>query len=111
MSGEPTSGTSRHGRTVILGIGLIMLVGGLAPSLFAPHVPLVPLVVIGALVVSVLFEGRYRRAGSDAAPQGPDWAETAETFRDEESGGWVRVWQNRVTGERRYLPDSRSTNP
>lgn len=103
---NPSGGISRHGRTIILVIGLVVLCSGVVLCIAAPHAPGLPPLILGALITgSVLFEGRYRRANAGAAPQGPGWAETGEVFRDEESGGWVRVWANAGTGERRYVPE------
>ncbi|MBS0255539.1 MAG: hypothetical protein JSS36_10135 [Proteobacteria bacterium] len=84
---------------VALGAGLVLLGGvlhwqqpgsGIGPAL------------IGLLILgSALLEGRYR--GRAASP-GPGWEPTAELFRDDERGGWVRVWFNPATGERQYRP-------
>ena len=62
-------------------------------------------VLIGALILgSALLEGRYRGRSAPGTP-GPGWEATAERFRDDESGRWLRVWFNPATGERRYQPD------
>ena len=66
-----------------------------------------PPLVLGLLIVfSALFEGRYRRANSAVPPSGPGWQQTAETFRNEETGRMVTVWFNPATSERRYVEDS-----
>ena len=65
-----------------------------------------PTLVGGLLImVSAIFEGRYARANSTQRPAGADWQQTAETFRDEETGRMVTVWFNPHTAERRYVED------
>ena len=67
-----------------------------------------PPLVMGVLIVlSVIFEGRYRRANCAITPSGPDWQQTAETFRNDETGRMVKVWFNPATGERRYVEDAK----
>ena len=60
---------------------------------------------IGLLILlSALLEGRYR-GHSTPGTLGPGWEPTAERFRDDESGQWLRVWFHSASGERRYQPD------
>ena len=79
---------------VLVGTGLLILPNGAG---------LGPLLLGLVVLLTSLFEGRYRRIGSPEAPPGADWQPTGETFRDEESGQWVKVWFNPRTGERRYV--------
>jgi hypothetical protein len=85
-----------------LGAGLVLLGGWLhwqAPgSGWGPG-------GIGILILlSALLEGRYRGQSTPEAP-GPGWEPTAERFRDDEDGHWLRVWFHPASGERRYQPD------
>lgn len=96
---------SRYGRWAAILLGATLTALGVALLLAGPHGPGVPPLLIGLMTLaSVFFERRYRRAKADAAPSGPGWRATDETFRDEESGRWVRVWYNSASGERRYVP-------
>lgn len=79
---------------LLVGVGLVLLPNGAG---FAP------LIVGLAVLLSLVFEGRYRRIEDHRAPGGIGWQRTGETFRDEETGQWVNVWFNPGTGERRYL--------
>ena len=79
---------------VVLGLALCVLAQGGG----------VPFILFGTVIgASILFEGRYRGRGGDAAPSGPGWQATNETFRDDETGRMVQVWCNSQTGERRYV--------
>jgi hypothetical protein len=99
-----------RGRIVLLSIGVLLILFGLllqfrpdlAKGLLAPlqQPGTGPILLGAALVLSSLFEGRYRRP----APQGPGWEKTGEIFRDEDSGTWVQVWFHAESGERRYVP-------
>jgi hypothetical protein len=104
-------------RIVVIGIGALLILFGLllqfrpdlAAGLLAPLLQpgTAPILLGAALVLSSLFEGRYRRVADTPAPQGPGWEKTGETFRDEESGKWVQVWFHAESGERRYVPSER----
>jgi hypothetical protein len=60
------------------------------------------LIVIGALIViSLVFEGRYRAAQTAAGP----WQSTGEKFIDPGTGRMVEVDYDPQTGERRYRED------
>ena len=63
-----------------------------------------PILLGAALLLSGLFQARYRPLSAKRGLEGDGWEQTSETFRDEESGVWVRVWFNPASGERRYLP-------
>ncbi|MBU6268119.1 MAG: hypothetical protein KGN34_11305 [Sphingomonadales bacterium] len=81
---------------LLVGMGLMLLPNGAG---------LGPMLVGLAVLLSLVFEGRYRKIGEDAQPaSGGGWQPTGETFRDEESGHWVTVWYNAHSGERRYVP-------
>lgn len=93
---------SRTARIAWLVVGGGLLALGAMLSWDWPHIRgLGPLLLGLVIVASVVFEGRYR--GDEAMP-GAGWAPTAEIFKDDESGGWLRVWQHRRSGARRYLP-------
>ena len=105
----------RWGRAAALTIGGVLILFGLLvqfrPNLAAKTLGVLlgplrepgagPILLGVALVVSSLFDGRYR-ARSAASP-GPGWERTGETFRDEESGKWVQVWYHPTSGERCYV--------
>ena len=107
---------SRWGRTAVTTIGALLILSGLllqfrpdlAEGLLAPpRQPGFGPILLGAvLVLSGLYPGRYRPLSSTSILNGAGWERTAETFRDEESGQWVRVWFNPASGERRYVPDN-----
>ena len=96
---------TRNGRTVVLLIAVVAIVAGLV--LFHAGGG-IPLLVLGALILLTVFlEPRYR--GTLPGLPGPDWQQTSERFRDEESGEWLEVWFNPASGERRYLPVAKGT--
>ncbi len=89
---------SRWGRTAVVVIGVLLILFGLllqfrpdlAAGLLAPLAqPGAGPIIFGAvLVLSALFESRYRRTPA-GTPDGPGWEKTGEVFREEESGKWV----------------------
>lgn len=90
-------------RAAMLGLGALLVLAGGVIGQFAGGG--IGLAVTGLLIIlSVLAERRYHRTASPEAPSGPEWTNTGEIFADDERGGWVSVWYNRQTGERRYLP-------
>jgi len=94
---------SSAARIWALAIGGAGLAGGVAMALATRGGGFMA-VLPGALIIgSVLFERRYHPAKGKAAPTGPGWQQTAETFRDEETGRMVTVWWHAATGERRYV--------
>ena len=95
----------RAPRTLALIVAALFVLGGLALGVTHGAGPAWPLVIVGvAILLSAGLERRYRR-GDDHSPAADDnWAPTGEVFRDEESGQWLRVWQHRRNGARRYLP-------
>jgi hypothetical protein len=103
-----------RGRIAMISMGVVLILFGLllqfrpdlAEGLLAPLLQpgSGPILVGAALVLSSLFEGRYRRMTDKAALKGPGWQNTGEIFRDEESGTWVQVWCHADSGERRYVP-------
>jgi hypothetical protein len=80
-------------RIVVMGTGALLILFGLllqfrpdlAEGLLAPlrQPGTGPILLGAALVLSSLFEGRYRRVADARAPDGPGWEKTGETFRDE----------------------------
>jgi hypothetical protein len=87
---------------IALGAGLVVLGGWL--QWHGPGSGLGPALIGALIVLSALLEGRYRGRSTPGTP-GPGWQPTTERFRDDESGRWLRVWFNPVSGERRYQPD------
>ena len=92
---------SRRARIAVLVLGGVLVGAGLL--ILPDGAGLGPLLLGLVILLTSLFEGRYRRIDSAGAPAGGDWQPTGETFRDEESGHWVKVWFNPGTGERRYI--------
>ena len=85
-------------RAIIAVIGVLCAIGGLLLLISPSHSGL-PLVIAGSLViVSLVFEGRYRAANSTAGP----WQPTGEKFIDPGTGKLVEVDYDPQTGERRY---------
>jgi hypothetical protein len=91
-------------RAAIVGIGVVVLLGAaLAAGLGAPLPSLIAPGVVGLLmVVGTLAERRIYRKLADGSP-GPGWRLTDERFVDPESGDVVSVYYHDRTGERRYV--------
>lgn len=89
-------------RLVVILFGVLMLLGGLLPLALWGW-PILPLVVLGALVlVGTLYE-RFRYRLVHATAPGPGWQATDERFIDDETGKRVTVYVKPDTGERRYV--------
>jgi hypothetical protein len=88
--------------TLLFGLALLGLGGGLALHLRSLFPALVP-GGAGALIrLGTLFERhRYRRLGD--APPGRGWTDTGERFRDLETDAPVAVFFHAQSGERRYV--------
>jgi hypothetical protein len=85
-------------RIIIGAIGALCALAGLLLLLSPTHEGLF-LVIIGALIlISLVFEGRYRAARTTAGP----WEPTGEKFIDPGTGKLVEVDYDPQTGERRY---------
>jgi hypothetical protein len=90
-------------RGVIGAIGALCAVAGLL-LLLSPSRSGLFLIIIGALIVlSLIFEGRYRAASSNAQ----SWQSTGEKFIDPGSGEVIEVDYDPQTGERRYRQDQK----
>lgn len=88
-------------RAVIALAGIGLLIAGIVLVVLPPHVGW-GLLVFGSLVVlSLLFEGRYRGQRT-AAPQPPAWEPTGEKFIDPGTGRTVEVDYDPDSGERNY---------
>ncbi|HET7815304.1 MAG TPA: PGPGW domain-containing protein [Candidatus Baltobacteraceae bacterium] len=88
-------------RAAVAVIGICLLLAGLVLVVVPPHAGW-GLLVFGSLVVlSLLFEGRYRGQRT-AAPQPPSWQPTGEKFIDPGTGQTVEVDYDPETGERNY---------
>lgn len=89
-------------RTVIAAAGALMLFAGVALVIVPPHAGW-GLLIFGAIVIlSLLFEGRYR-ASSAAVASG--FEPTAERFIDPGTGRLTEVYYDPKTGEREYRSD------
>lgn len=85
-------------RIVIGAIGALCAIAGILLLVMPTHSGL-PLLIVGGLVVlSLVFEGRYRTAKSASGP----WEPTGEKFIDPGTGKLVEVDYDPKTGERRY---------
>ena len=90
-------------RAVIGAIGGLCALAGLLLTVAPPHSGWF-LIVIGVLIVlSLIFEGRYRNANVTARTT---WQPTGEKFIDPGSGKLVEVDYDPKTGERRYRDTS-----
>lgn len=88
-------------RAVVAAFGVCLLIAGLVLVVLPPHAGW-GLLVFGALVVlSLLFEGRYR-GQKTAAPEPSAWQPTGEKFIDPGTGRTVEVDYDPETGERNY---------
>ena len=85
---------------VLLAVGLVMLASGQPAGWFG-----IQLVIVGALGVAIALFERLRYAPGSGAPHQPDLRPTDERFIDPTSGQRMRVWVERASGERAYLPD------
>lgn len=94
-------------RTVIAAIGALALCAGIVLAFVPPHAGW-GLLIFGALVLlSLLFEGRYR--GSIAASANASHLEpTGEKFIDPGTGQLLEVYYDPKTGAREYRPDETS---
>ena len=86
-------------RAFVAVIGLCMLVAGLVLVVMPPHAGWGLLVFGSLLVLSLLFEGRYR---GQKAENSPAWQPTGEKFIDPGTGRAVEVDYDPETGERNY---------
>lgn len=85
-------------RTAIAALGALCVIGGVVLLLSPSHAGIAPLVIGALILLSLVFEGRYRAAKSVAGP----WQRTGERFIDPETGKLVEVDYDPKTGERRY---------
>ncbi len=87
-------------RTVIAAIGALALCAGIVLAAVPPHTGW-GLLIFGALVLlSLLFEGRYRSGA--AASAGSRFEPTGEKFIDPGTGQLVEVYYDSKTGAREY---------
>ena len=110
-------------RAVLVGLGLLLMLVGLAIIVGVPGAWWAGLeaLAFGAffVIVVAIERGRYRSAAAEPtnAPVGPGggepagakleprFRETAEAFVDPTTGVRMRVAVDPATGERRYLPE------
>ena len=90
-------------RRVLIGIGVLLVLGGLALLLIA-RTPggLAPAGAGALLLLALAIERHGYKRIEDTLP-GPDWQLTGERFRDPGGAGEVAVYFQPVTGERRYV--------
>jgi len=85
-------------RIIIGVIGLLCLVAGVLLQVLPQHAGIGLIVFGGLVLISLVFEGRYRTAKVNAA----SWQATGEKFIDPATGKLVEVDYDPNTGERRY---------
>ncbi|MGH6870434.1 MAG: hypothetical protein ACREHE_02905 [Rhizomicrobium sp.] len=92
-------------RSVVLGIGVLVLAGGVAAIVLGGVPSAFVFVAWGVLIVAgTLFERfRYKPLETQAPPG--NWVRTPERFIDDETGAPVTVWLDPETGERKYVRD------
>jgi hypothetical protein len=88
--------------TLLFGLALLGLGGGLALHLGTLFPALVP-GGAGALILLGMLFGRHRTRRLGDAPPGPGWTDTGERFRDPETDAPVAVFLHAQSGERRYV--------
>lgn len=91
-----------NGRTFLLIVGGLLMLGGLAG--LVNGVPLVPLLIFGAVMLAgTLWDIGYRGAAGRAA-RGATWQRTGEREINSLTGEPEEVWFDPLTGARRYEP-------
>jgi hypothetical protein len=90
---------------VLVVIGLLLALGQeawLVPVLGTPlWSGIGPLFFGVMLLVSLVYDRRHKQ--DTALPPGEGWEFTGEKFIDPATGEAVEVWNNRLSGERRYV--------
>ena len=95
-------------RTVIAAIGALALCAGIVLSAVPPHAGWGLLIFGGLVLVSLLFEGRYR-SGISPSP-GARFEPTGEKFIDPGTGQLMEVYYDSKTGAREYRSPSDRIN-
>lgn len=91
-------------RNVLLALGVLCLFGALFVLATGRGLPMLPYLVLGALVlgVGVAFENwRYKRIATQRVE--PHWQDTGERFVDPETGATTAVYFDQRTAERHYI--------
>lgn len=86
-------------RAVVAVLGVCLLVAGVVLVALPPHAGWGLLIFGSLLVLSLLFEGRYRGQKTENTPA---WQPTGEKFIDPGTGRTVEVDYDPETGERNY---------
>ncbi len=92
-------------RDAVLGAGIVVAVAG-AIAMFAFEFP-VGIFLAGwgvLLLTGILIERSHYKNLAMRAP-GPGWDRTDERFIDDQTGEPVRVYIQRMTGERKYVQE------
>lgn len=87
-------------RTVVAAIGALMFCAGLVLCAVPPHAGWGLLIFGGLVLLSLLFEGRYRNGVAAAA--GSHFEPTGEKFIDPGTGRLMEVYYDPKTGAREY---------
>jgi hypothetical protein len=92
-------------RTVVLGVGVLMLAAGIIVAGLSLSGALWLLIVGGVITAGTLLERAIYKPLLREKP-GAGWVKTAERFIDPDTGQPVDVFYNPSTGERQYVsPD------
>jgi hypothetical protein len=92
-------------RVVLIAIGAVSLLCGLAALATGASSPAVVFGVWGAVLVLSLLVERFRYKPLAVSRPGPGWQRTTERFVDDETGQNVTVYIEPATGERAYVQD------
>jgi len=92
-------------RTVLIGIGTVALLCGLAALATGAFPPAMVFGMWGAILVLAVLVERFRYKPLAASRPGPGWQRTTERFVDDETGQNVTVYVEPGTGERAYVRD------
>lgn len=88
-------------RTIVAVVGVLLLCAGVALVIAPPHAGWGYLIFGGLIVLSLIFEGRYR-AARVRGPASSSFEPTGEKFIDPGTGKVVEVYYDPKTGEREY---------
>jgi hypothetical protein len=92
-------------RAVLIGIGGLLLVAGIACVAFGVFPPMFVLGFWGvALLIGTVFERVIYKPNLPARP-GPGYQRTTERFVDDQTADTVTVYVEPATGERAYVRD------
>jgi len=90
-------------RTVLIALGAVALLCGMAALATGASSPAVVFGVWGAVLLAAVLVERFRYKPIEAGRPGPGWQRTTERFVDDETGQNVTVYVEPGTGERAYV--------